>query len=317
MAEASNLWALDGRPFFGDSSMTGTAEDPGRLVSGQLYRFRGVQFPRLRRKHFPTMAACGSNVLLDVSGANSVVGDTSADSYKYCVAARAGECHPSSAVNDVWVNCPGINQPFCTYPGIANTEIDKRDICIADKGAYTNTITQSGLNSEDLDGQGVRVLTTGFTHYRLYDVFWNAKSTPDGKWLLARFPFTQGVASRFAYAKLPPFPKRAPRPMNGFARINVRVPPSNQGTHAVVEFGYNPNLHCTSRQEACTKGAETNPPFVFRSAESVSPVTCSGGCSIELPLHFGRVYYYRVVRTNSTGQVISREDLNVGAVPTL
>ncbi len=315
MQDSNNIWGLDARPFLGDSSLTGKVDAPGRLVSGQLYQFSAAQMRRLRRKFFPTMAACGSHVLLDISGPNSSLADTPQDSYKYCVAARAGECNARSAANDVWVNCPAINQAYCTYPGIANSEHDKRDICIGDKAAYTNAITQIGIRSEDLEGQGIRVLTTGLTHYRLYDVFWNVKSTPDGKWLLARLPWTNGVASTFAYAKLPPFPERAARPMNGFAKVPVRIPASNAGSHAAIEFGYDASLRCTTRLEACVKGAETSTPFVFPSAESLSPVSCSGGCSIDLPVHYGRVYYYRVLRTNSTGQVLSREELNVAAAP--
>jgi hypothetical protein len=46
--------------------------------------------------------------LTDASSANigDVLSDTAADSYKYCIARKAGECRAAALPGDIYVNCP-------------------------------------------------------------------------------------------------------------------------------------------------------------------------------------------------------------------
>jgi hypothetical protein len=297
-------WFLDARPFLGAEVIKGE----GTRVGKNLYRFNATQFQRFRPRLMPTLAMCGVNPLLDVSGPTSLLTDEPADSYKYCVANAARECARDASPGDVYVNCPMISTPACTYPGVGASDTDIRDICIADNGAYTQTIPQIGYTQAGIAGATGRVLTQGLSRYRWYDIFWNAKSTPDGKWILFRTPWLSGQRHEVLMAKAPPFPE--PDNLNRSTFISLAIPvnppvfpprvrPNIQ--NVVVEFGYDPDFNCTSRREACVKGDGAD--FKYTS-EPIEGVACASGCTVQIPAISQRVVYYRVKYRDPENQVV-------------
>jgi hypothetical protein len=260
------------------------------------------------------MAACGHSPLLDVSGASSVITGASSDNYKYCIALAGGECSSGSSAGDVFVNCPKIKAPYCTYQGIGGSDPETRDICIADMGAYTMYTTQVGVKSADPDGRNGRRVTAAFGRYHWLNEFWNVKALPDGRWMLVWSTFLQGLRNSVLLVKLPPFP--SPDSVNHGDYIPVAVklpPPSVPGSHnAIVQFGYDTNYFCTSRREICVQG--NTPEFTYQR-ENASGVPCSNGCTIQVPAISQRVLYYRVVLRDASNNVLKTYTPEVRAIP--
>ena len=290
-------WFLDARPVLGTNGVTATQQNPAVKVSGDLYKLTSSQVPYLRRKVLPSFGACGMYPLVDASGPSSILTGNSSDAYKYCIADRAGECSAGSQQGDVFLNCPKMADLYCGSGG----DPDLRDICVGGNSSYTGSIIQVGYEKPNLTGSYGRPLTKGLSRYRLFDFFWNAKTTPDGQWLIFRALWANNFNHEILLAKIPPMP--APDNVNrtDFIPLAVTVGPAPNGTtatHAVVEFGYNTNFHCTSRAEACVKGSAAGYAFAY---ENVAGVSCATGCKIEIPAVPQRVVYYRVVRKDASG----------------
>ena len=309
-------WFLDARPQLGDSSFSGSFGNPAARISGNLYRFAPSQFSRLRRKILPTMASCGTQPLKDVSGPASVITDSKESAYTYCAVERDGECYQESTAGEVYFNCPQISRPYCQYWGIGNAFPDMRDVCIGDNGAYTQAITQTGIHENGVPGSSGRVLTYGLSRYRLADVFWNAKSTPDAKWILFRSMWTQGLQTSVFMAKLPPLPQADGVKRNDFLPMTLWLePPPDMGIdNAVVEFGYNEQFHCTSRQEACVKGTQSGNDYSF-GLDGVAGVSCAGSCEVTLPVIPNRVVYYRARYRDVDNNEVIVTDPGAGVPP--
>ena len=300
-------WFMDGRPFLGATDVTGGPASPAAPVAGSLYRFTSSQVPRFRRKTLPTMASCGSHPLLDVSGPNSLIDGQATDAFKYCVADRAGECRSNSQSGDVFFNCPRISEKYCRNNSIGEQLSDTYDVCISDNAAYTNTAIQAGFDRANMFGIYGRPITKQLSRSRYVDLFWNVKSSPDGKWMFFRTMWANNFGNEVLMAKLPPFP--APDSINrgDYIPVSLDIAASVDAaeTHAVVEFGYNADLYCGSRSEVCVKGAVTNPEYAYEY-ENVAGVSCQTGCRIVVPALPQHVLYYRVVRKtagNTRGSV--------------
>jgi hypothetical protein len=87
----------------------------------------------------------------------------------------------------------------------------------------------------------------------------------------------------------------------------------------VIEFGYaengDPNnMYCTTRQEACVKGAQPGNDYAFAN-DSVAGVSCSGGCSISVPGLSQRILYFRVKYRDSGNKVLAVSSPLAVAVP--
>ena len=292
--EGQRNWFLDARPLLVDSLLSGSRENPATPITGDLYRFRSDQLPRLRRKLLPTLAACGHNVLKDISGPSSFIDGSPVYAYTYCAVERDGECVPGSTGGEVYFNCPQISRPYCQYSGIGSPNSDMRDVCIGDNGAYTQALVQVGIDRRDQSGSGARVLTYALGRYRWNDIYWNAKVTPDAKWTLVRAPWFQGQRSEVLLFRLPPFPEPEGTSGNTFVPVSLWLkPPPDAGVdNAIVEFGYTPEFYCTSRAEACVKGNQAGNDYSFGD-QGVEGVQCAERCIIKAPAIPNRVLYYR------------------------
>lgn len=310
LTQTSLKWFLDGRPFNGGAGIATGQGQAAANVSGDLYKYPAAQVTRFNRKLLPTLAACGNSPLVDVSGPASLLTGNAADAYKYCVAEQNGECSSGSVKGDVFYNCPKISTHYCRYPGPGVQDSDLRDVCLGDHAAYTSSLIQLGYDKQNMTGAYGRPISKGLSRYRWTDIFWNVKTTPDSQWMINRVTWANGYGHEIVLIKLPPFGPLDNVNRADFVPVDIQVPaPSNAAeTHAIVEFGYNPELQCTSRAETCVKGAAALYAFAH---ENVAGVACAGGCRIQAPAVPQRVLYYRVVRRNSLGQRLSEGPLMV------
>src|ERR1035438_7110752 len=105
LAPQSELgWFMDAMSYDGGQFYSSTAG--ATAISGQLYRWNPADKQTLARKQLATLAVSGGYSLADVSGPGSVLSDSSADSYKYCVVLVAGECRAGSLAGEEHVNAP-------------------------------------------------------------------------------------------------------------------------------------------------------------------------------------------------------------------
>ena len=295
-------WIGDARPFLG-ASILGT----GTLLGGSLWRFDSSQVQRLNQRVLPTLASCGGNPLIDKSGPGSLISIGPSDNYKYCVTKFSGECARESSPGDLFVNCPQIRQPFCSFLGIGVSDPDTRDICVGDLGSHALNATQVGVDKPDPDGVNSRRVTAGFGRYKWINEFWNVKMLPNAKFMLVWTTFLQGQRNSLLMVKLPPFPLPDGINRGDYIPYQVKVPtpriPGATVTNAVVQFGYDANYFCTSRRETCVQGAATE--FAYPS-DNPAGVACTNGCTVDVPSLSQRVLYYQVLLRDSNNVVVGQ-----------
>ena len=273
--------------------------------------------------------------LIDASSAatGDVIGDTNADSYKYCVARKAGECRSESSPGDIYVNCPnevmrGSAGYGCSWT-MQNQDIPV-DICIGNMSAYLNSIVQVGFKQNDFTGALGRTLTKGLTRYKIIDPYWHAKALSDASWLMFRSMYTGGAWTDILLGKVPPFPPTDTVVRSTFQPIPVKLtPPAGLGVdNAVVQFGYVENggpgqFYCTSRQEKClaTTAAAAWVPFLFPSdgaggvETGITGVKCTSGCTVAVPAISQRMLYYQVKYRDAANNTVATGKIETVAVP--
>jgi hypothetical protein len=289
----------------------------------------------LNRRVQPTWASCGTQALIDVSSAASgdVLSDSSADSYKYCVARKGGECRAASQAGDIYVNCPNVNKrPSGSYGcnWIGESSEGGVDICVGNMSAYLNSIVQIGFKQNDFSGALGRSLTKAMARYRLMDDYWHGKALSDGSWLMFRSMYTSGAWTDILLGKLPPYPPTDSVARWKYQSIPVKLtPPAGLAVdNAIVQFGYAENgspsnFYCTSRQEKCLATSSTLPatPFAFPSdgagglESGVAGLACANGCTIAVPAIAQRMLYYQVKYRDASNKTLATGQVEVITIP--
>jgi hypothetical protein len=339
-------WLLDARPLNGPGP---TVIDRAFRVSGQLYKYTALVVDRdnfknigggwanlsLTRKLQPTMAVSGMQPLVDVSSAatGNVIGDTSADSYKYCVVRFAGECRTGSAVGEFYINAPFVNTrsdgTYGSSQNIGETALID-DLLIFNSDAYLNAINQVGYRNNDPAGALGRTLTKALMRYKALDVNMNVKTLPNASWLLFWNVAMPGAGYAVMAAKMPPYPAADSVNRATFVPMILSVVPPNgiAVDNAIVEFGYAENgaadqFYCTSRHESCLAVSAVAPADFFKfpsdgtdgTAATITGVHCAPGCSVAIPAIPQRLVYYKVQYRDAGNRVIAQTPLQVAAIP--
>jgi hypothetical protein len=320
-----------GTPLWSWAASTGTWAASGSDSRGGSSGFLGV----INRKIQPTWAFCGMQPLIDASSAatGDVLSDTAADSYKYCVARKSGECRNASRPGDIYVNCPnevkrGGGSYGCMWYS-QNQDIPV-DICVGNMSAYLNSIVQVGFKKNDFTGELGRTLTRGLARYKIVDGYWHGKVLSDASWVMFRSMYTSGAWTDILLGKLPPFPPTDSVVRWTFQPVPVKLtPPAGLAVNnAVVQFGYAENgdpakFYCSSRQEKCLATATTVPtvPFLFPSEGTggleagVTGLPCANGCTVAIPAVSQRMLYYQVKYRDASNKTVATGQVETVAVP--
>jgi len=325
-------WGLDVTPIQGDATANPKTNGSGNTltaVTGSLFYFTPDTSYDL--KHLATLCVTGWRPCLDVSGPSSSIGGTSADNYKYCYVYKAGECYAGSTAGNVYINAPylvvgpattsgshcfdGNSYMLPGFPSFTESEL-----CFTNNGGFTNQLAQFAITPADSVGANTRALSWVWTGYGMNSLFANGHPTPDGKWILAFAVMQDGRPALFMIQQ-PPFPTSSTA-RNAFIQqtISISNPPANTA-NALVEFGYDSNLYCTSRADVCIANSSTYnqaTPFQYTAGDSstgllsgISGVPCSSSCSIVVPVLPTHIAFYDVVYRDASNNVISRSTMNL------
>lgn len=254
----------------------------------------------------------GHRATRDVSAAgfDYAAHDDTSYAYTYCRAYKDGECLAGSTANDVYVNVPKAAQAPTGFPfgsgyrclGASASVNDLDDICVSIAPSHGNHIAQYPMDSAHHDGFGLgsRRIVNPFTAPKELEFSnLNTNALPDGSWTaIAQFLF-----------KLPSYP--GPSAVNRVSWIPVpvkvtSVPPGTD--NVIVEFGYEPNLYCSSRREVCVANASTIQSgasvFSYATTDVYSGLSCPSGCTITIPALSQRVMWYQIDYRDASGQTI-------------
>jgi hypothetical protein len=273
--------------------------------------------------------------LIDASSAatGDVLRDTSADSYKYCVTRKPGECRTAAQPGDIYVNCPNeVKRGGGSYGCMGDSQNQDMpvDICVGNMSAYLNSIVQVGFKKSDFTGALGRTLTRGLTRYKVMDPYWHGRAFSDASWVMFRSMYTNGVWTGILLGKLPPYPPADSVVRSTFQPIPVKLTPplALAVDNVVIQFGYAENgspgqFYCTSRQEKCLAASPAVPavPFLFPSdgtsgvEAGVTGVPCSNGCSVAIPAISQRMLYYQVKYRDASNRTVATGQIETVAVP--
>jgi len=318
-------WGADEMGLFSDD-----CSDPASLtnITGTLYSFKpgsvcGTSAWEL--KGLATAAFNGWRPLIDVSSPNNCntnpsgsncLGSTATSYYKYCYAYQSNECYSGSTAGTVYVNTPNITTsttcttgnaaPFSTY--------SEGHLCFIPQPAYADALSQIGLGYPNTQN-ALRSLGYGLTPKGYEGGFANTKVTPDGKWLMAETTWPNGRSDNLEFEVPLWAPESSPN-RTDFIQVPIRLtPPSSfSANNAIIEFGYDTNFYCQSRQEMCVAASSTYSqatPFWFETSDAAlgnwngNGVACSTGCTIIMPVLSGHVAYYRWKYRNASNQVLA------------
>ena len=309
---AEQLWFLDVTPFLGlpyaDSAIP---------ISGSLYKLNFAASHAFTPT-LPYFAMSNAHYLRDVSGPNSLLSGQAADSYKFCVAKRGGECQPGSAPGNVYFNVPGLARTKCAGSAGAAPRIN--DICINNLASWGEALVQIGLTADQTGsnpndhfpvygGKGAksRVLVSGTSlgKYRLLDTYANAHSLPDGSWALfasqlANLDDPSG-ANDIYVVKIPPTPKGDRIDRSTYINVPVSTQPVAGAMSAQVRYGYEENgprssFYCTQRPEPCV-------------------ISGSPGSTVNLPGISQRIIFYNVTYVDRSGRIVAASSTEARAIP--
>ena len=314
---AEKQWFLDEPAFFGADQMNGGVT----VVSGQLYKYTPGAWGTLHRKQRDTVAAMGDRMLTDISSPSSgnILGATSGDNYKFCVAAAVNECRTGSSIGDVYFNVPGLTYTNCGGYETGNYH----DICIADlpygQGAFqfgftANTVGINPASAAPNYGAGyTRKLSTGFGGIK--DLTKKFKPMAAAEWAFLTKGAYWNSGSSMLMLKMLPFPAPDGVDRSTFVRAAIAITvPQGQGIARVaVRFGYAEQgtptqYYCTSRRESClaTAASVTDAnPFQYEITDTYTALPCSTSCTIVLPVLPMHIAYYQVRFYDASGHFVT------------
>ncbi|MBI1898588.1 MAG: hypothetical protein HYS04_18950, partial [Acidobacteria bacterium] len=301
-------WALDFRHFnpatgVGYDRVTGLFPHSISLVPGTS-RVWKINNPRgAFSRSLPRLAWAGRYLLKDKSGPGSTISDS--DVWRFCEALAAGECVPDSSPGDAYM----VVKSRDTTSDYCGTNNHSRNMPCFTSGSSIGAwgIQFDVIHPHPVTGMLFRRLTMGFTGPGRQWHFGNLRSTSDGKWAFVPAPWLDGVRPELLMVKLPPWPGEEGMTRSSFVRRPVTLSGSTDFPKARIKFGYAEHgavsdLFCTSRREACVTDSQIE-PFAFTQTDTLRPIDCESGCTIDLPTIPGRVLYYKVERLDNSGQV--------------
>ena len=233
-------------------------------------------------KVFPYLAFAGRNLLKDISGPSSTIGD--GDVWKFCVAYKSGECRAGSSINDVFMNVPRANPSISC---VVNTYALNTP-CFTTPYNYGAWAIQYQYTRDDLAGTHYRELTMGFTGPGRQYQFSTFHVTPEGRWGFLAPGWVDGVRGQLMLVKIPPAPTDDGIDRSPFlSDAKWMWSPDGVATQARVRFGYAENgpitsFFCTSRQEACLTDSIVT-PFAYEQSDPLNATSCASGCISRYP----------------------------------
>lgn len=297
---AEKVWGMDFNLPYTDPDMSGYTLTN---VTGTLFKYvnSGYTFDF---KSLPIAGFVGTHRLLDISSAttgNQIVG-TSGDNYKMCLVYKVNECRTGSALGEIYINAPSITTGSTCPVQLTGTSADDDKLCVFNVPAVGQDLQQIGIIANNSTFKYIRSLTQGLAPYKLVSTVNNGQATPDGLW--AAWANDQLDGKRNVWlVKLPPFPSYDSIDRNTFMQTPITVGAVGGATEALIEFGYDTNLYPTSRAEVGVSAA-SNAPYFFAS-ETFTAVSCSSGCTINIPVVPDHVAFYRIKWRDSGHSVVS------------
>ena len=111
--------------------------------------------------------------------------------------------------------------------------------------------------------------------------------------MLVLYPGTDTARQEVFITPTPPIAGAATLP-SGYKTLAVTVPAT---PYARVKFGYDASFHCTTDADSCVTGGT---PWSYLR-EAPASTSCVSGCTINVPAIPGKVLYYLIEQTNSSG----------------
>ncbi len=204
-----------------------------------------------------------------------------------------------------------MNSPDFTASGLcsfaASFPPDNNDPCVGNWPSWGGAVIQFRLDRADSTGRNARALAQPLSplHYWFAG---GAQPTPDGKWLI--FQTHANAHQDLLGIQVPPLPGDSLTPRNDFIQVPVQPTPVAGAVHTIIEFGYDMNPYCTSRQESCVAASSTysqSTPFYYQTTEagSYTGADCSSSCTIIVPVIPMRVAYWRPIYRDVNNNVLS------------
>ena len=345
-AAGANATSYESVRAFDNIPVQGGAYDPNSttpftLVSGQLYSFtpgtvtdaddfyttNSVAY--INRKLMATGAACGSHPLIDISSTatGNILHTDSSTAYQYCIARNSNECQTGSTAGQIFVNCPGVVDPYCTGAAVhGGTPLGVgNDICVGNIGKSADAIIQYTLDRTDYTGAYSRSLVSATSRLRMVTGFENNQLLPDNSWILHRQEWLNYQRPEMWMAQNLPYPAADSVARGTFVPwpVTIKPPPGLDVNNAIVEFGYQEYgapqfIDCTTRNDTCLATTATipsgNAPFYFAS-ENPAGEPCASGCTITIPAISQRILYYQIKYRNASNTVLSTDPPAAVVVP--
>jgi hypothetical protein len=301
-------WFADAKSYYsGDPQGSWTEVESGK----KLFKLTWAAKP----KQGPVEFSCGNRAVVDISPGPITSADS--DAYKSCVPQAAGECYAGATTGEVYLNCPDATTSGCNQAADADT-LDK---CVRQADFKIHAYRQVGFGQNDPFANRQRSLTNGFQKNRLsvFNGYTRWGGLPLGEWGYFVGGWLDDVRSDLMLVKLPPFGPQDSVNRGTFIPVQVQLGWVPKGTDNIVaEFGYTPDFHCTSRQEACvaagTGQVNETTPFYWAS-EGHSGLSCVAGCTLTIPALPQRVVYYRIQYRQADGSVLAMGPTQVSVTP--